>query len=67
MRRSEWLVIGGLALAVVGYYLTTLGTQSYRWAPDWVWYSVQQRPTLVVIGLITAIAGALLRARSTLR
>ena len=52
-----------LVLAVAGYWLTTLGTQSYRWVPDWIWYSVQQRPTLVVIGALSVLVGVYFRAR----
>lgn len=61
MRRSDGFIVTGFALAVIGYWLTTLGTQSYTWAPDWVWYNFQQRPTLVVIGVLMALAGAWFR------
>jgi len=63
MRRFDWLIVTGLTLALVGYWLTTLGTQSYRWAPDWVWDWVQQRPTLVVIGAVLVLVGAFPRLR----
>jgi uncharacterized membrane protein len=61
MRRSDGFIVAGLALAVIGYWLTTLGTQSYRWAPDWVWYNFQQRPTLVVVGVLLAVLGVYCR------
>ena len=63
MRRSDGLIVAGLALAVIGYWLTTLGTQSYQWAPDWVWYNFQQRPTLVVVGVLLVLVGAYFRVR----
>ena len=63
MGRFDWVIVSGLALALVGYWLTTLGTQFYRWAPDWVWDWVQQRPTLVVIGAVLMVVGAYRRLR----
>jgi len=63
MRRSDWLIVTGFALAAIGYGLTTLGTQSYEWAPDWIWDWVQQRPTLVVTGAVLALVGACVRLR----
>lgn len=63
MRRPDWLIVTGLALVAIGYWLTTLGTQSYRWAPDWVWDWAQQRPALVVIGAVLVLVGAYRRLR----
>lgn len=66
MRASNALILGGLALAALGYWLTTLGTQGYEWAPDWIWYTFHQRPTLVVLGFVLALLGTYLRARKML-
>ena len=63
MRRTDWLIVAGLMLSGVGYWLTTLGTHAYSRAPDWVWYFIQQRPTLVMVGMGLALLGAYSRLR----